>query len=147
MKSIDAIDLSFERLTDLLQEFNQPAFRAKQIWQGIYQSLWSDLSDFSNLPLSLREQISNQYSLAGLTLEKKLSSRDGKTHKYLYSLDDDIDMNAPATRASVIQLIVETQRLNPVGRKSGLVDVPTNHRNAAAIALAPNSQPDVTNLL
>ncbi len=81
-------DLSFEGLTNLLQEFKQPAFRAKQIWQGIYQSLWSDMADFSNLPLSLREQISNQYNLAGLTLEKKLSSRDGKTHKYLYSLDD-----------------------------------------------------------
>lgn len=81
-------DLSFSNLENVLHEFDQPAFRAKQIWQGIYQSLWTDLADFSNLPLSLRDQISGQYSLAGLSLEKELSSTDGQTHKYLYSLVD-----------------------------------------------------------
>ncbi len=86
--TLNLYDLSFDGLMKLLQEFDQPAFRAKQIWQGIYQSLWTDMSDFSNLPLSLRDRISDQYSLAGLSLEKELSSSDGQTHKYLYSLAD-----------------------------------------------------------
>ena len=86
--AVNLYDLSFERVKDLLQELNQPAFRAKQIWQGIYQNLWTDLADFSNLPLSLRDLISSQYNLGGLTLEKELSSTDGQTHKYLYRLDD-----------------------------------------------------------
>ena len=81
-------DLSFEGLTELLQELNQPAFRAKQIWQGIYHNLWSDFEDFSNLPLSLREELSGQFTIGGLILEEKLSSTDGQTQKYLYRLDD-----------------------------------------------------------
>ena len=85
---VNLYDLSFVELKKLLQELNQPAFRAKQIWQGVYQNLWTDLADFSNLPISLRDQISSQYNLGGLTLEKELSSTDGQTHKYLYRLDD-----------------------------------------------------------
>jgi len=63
-------DLKFEELIELLQDLNQPTFRAKQIWQGIYQNLWTDLTDFSNLPLILRDQLSSQFNLGGLTLEK-----------------------------------------------------------------------------
>lgn len=81
-------DLSFEDLENLLQELNEPAFRAKQIWRGLYRNLWADMADFSNLPLSLREQISSQFEVGGLILEEELSSTDGQTHKYLYRLDD-----------------------------------------------------------
>lgn len=81
-------DLNFDQLQDLLREFNQPGFRSKQIWQGMYQNLWTDLDDFSNLPISLRDQIANQYRLGGLTLAKELTSTDGQTIKYLYRLED-----------------------------------------------------------
>jgi len=81
-------DLNFEGLTDLLRELKQPGFRAKQIWQGMYQNLWSDIKDFSNVPLSLRSQITSQYRLGGFILEKELSSADGQTIKYLYRLED-----------------------------------------------------------
>jgi len=86
--TVNLYDLSFAELEKLLQVLKQPAFRAKQIWQGIYQNLWKELADFSNLPLSLRDQISSQFTLGGLTLENELSSSDGQTHKYLYRLDD-----------------------------------------------------------
>jgi len=81
-------DLSFEELTDLLSEIKQPRFRAKQVWQGLYQNLWTDISQFSNLPLSLRDQLMSQYCLGGLSLEKELTSTDGQTIKYLYRLED-----------------------------------------------------------
>jgi len=81
-------DLSFEALDNLLQDLNEPAFRAKQIWQGLYQNLWVDMTNFSNLPLSLRDQISSQFNIGGLILEKELISTDGQTHKYLYRLAD-----------------------------------------------------------
>ena len=81
-------DLNFEQLQVLLREFKQPGFRSKQIWQGMYQNLWTDLDDFSNLPISLRDQIASQYRLGGLTLAKELTSTDGQTIKYLYQLED-----------------------------------------------------------
>ena len=81
-------DLKIEELSKLMVELKQPAFRAKQIWQGIYQNLWTDLADFSNLPLSLRDQISNRFNLGGFIVEKQLSSTDGQTQKFLYRLED-----------------------------------------------------------
>ncbi len=81
-------DLSFEDLKNLLQDLDEPSFRARQIWQGLYQNYWSDISEFSNLPLTLRDQLSSRFSIGVLTLEKELSSIDGQTHKYLYRLDD-----------------------------------------------------------
>lgn len=86
--AIDLYSLSFAEIEKLLQILEQPGYRAKQIWQGIYQNLWMDLADFSNLPLSLREQISEHYILGSLDLEQELSSSDGQTHKYLYRLVD-----------------------------------------------------------
>lgn len=81
-------DLGLKELSDLLSELNQPAFRSRQIWQGIYQNLWKDFSDFSNLPLQLKEQLASYYDLGVLSMEEKLSSADGQTHKYLYRLVD-----------------------------------------------------------
>ena len=66
----------------------EPTFRAKQIWKGLYQSLWNDMSEFSNLPISLRNQLLSRYTIGGLTPEKELTSTDGQTQKILYRLDD-----------------------------------------------------------
>ena len=81
-------DLSYEELRTLLHELGEPTFRVKQIWKGLYQSLWNDLSEFSNLPQSLRDQLLSRYKIGGLTPEKELSSTDGQTQKILYKLDD-----------------------------------------------------------
>jgi len=50
-------DQSQQQVAETMKAIGQPAYRAKQLWQGIYQNLWSNPSDFSNFPAGLRDQI------------------------------------------------------------------------------------------
>ncbi len=81
-------DLTLEELQDFIDEVGEPSYRADQIWQGLYQRGWKRIDDFSNLPKSFKEAISQRFSLGTMTLEKELSSQDGSTKKYLFRLDD-----------------------------------------------------------
>jgi 23S rRNA (adenine2503-C2)-methyltransferase len=86
--SINLYDLDHSELEESLVSLGEPAYRAKQILQGLYQSLWTDLNEFSNLPLSLRKLLADKFHLAGLVEEKTVSSRDSHTRKTLYKLGD-----------------------------------------------------------
>ena len=50
-------DLDFPSLENLFKEWNEPAYRAKQVWQGLYQHLYNSPEQFTNLPKSLREKL------------------------------------------------------------------------------------------
>ena len=41
-------DLDYSALEKLLTEWNEPAYRAKQVWQGLYQHLYNAPEQFSN---------------------------------------------------------------------------------------------------
>ncbi len=43
-------DLDLPALTNLLQKWDEPAYRAKQVWQGLYQHLYNSPDEFTNLP-------------------------------------------------------------------------------------------------
>jgi 23S rRNA (adenine2503-C2)-methyltransferase len=81
-------DLTLEELQEFITEEGEPSFRADQIWQGLYQRGWKQIDDFSNLPRSFKETISQRFSLGTITQEKELSSQDGSTQKFLFRLDD-----------------------------------------------------------
>lgn len=81
-------DLTLEELQDFISELGEPSFRADQIWQGLYQRGWKQIDDFSNLPRSFKEAISQRFSLGTLTQERELSSQDGSTQKFLFRLED-----------------------------------------------------------
>ena len=87
-------DLSLAELTARLAEWNQPAYRVKQIWQGIYQNLWNTPDEFSNLPKALREKLAEELAWSGLTPEAVLESKDGETVKTLFRLADDREIEA-----------------------------------------------------
>jgi len=92
-------DLSYEELSQKINSWNEPDYRVNQIWQGIYKSLWSSPVDFSILPKSLRQKISDIYAINDTIIENKLSfsrlnaiktqrSADGETIKTLFTLWD-----------------------------------------------------------
>jgi 23S rRNA (adenine2503-C2)-methyltransferase len=81
-------DLSMDDLTTLLKEWGEPAYRVKQIWQGLYQSFWQSPEDFTNIPKSLREKMANNLSFDGLKPTIKLDSKDKQTRKTLFQLQD-----------------------------------------------------------
>lgn len=87
-------DLSLEELKTLLVGWGQPAFRAAQVWQGIYQSLWSSPQEFTNLPASLRQKLAEQLRFSALQPGKILRSSDGETVKTLFFLPDGLAIEA-----------------------------------------------------
>jgi 23S rRNA (adenine2503-C2)-methyltransferase len=81
-------DLDFAELSEVILDWNEPAYRAQQIWQGIYQKYWISSLEFTTLPLALRNKLDRHFVFGTLNPEKELQSNDGLTKKILYRLHD-----------------------------------------------------------
>ena len=81
-------DLSLEDIAWQLAEWGQPAYRAKQLWQGLYRQLWSKPEEFSSFPKDLRQKLSDSFSFTSLKESQRLYSTDGQTTKVLFHLPD-----------------------------------------------------------
>ena len=81
-------DLDLIELTNLLKEWNEPAYRAKQIWQGLYQHFYNSPDEFTNLPKSLREKLAGHLTFSPIKPKIYMDSSDGQTRKTLFELHD-----------------------------------------------------------
>jgi 23S rRNA (adenine2503-C2)-methyltransferase len=81
-------DLNLPELASLLNEWGEPAYRAKQIWQGLYQQFLISPDQFTNLPSSLRTQLAERLPFQALAPVTILRSSDGQTVKTLFRLHD-----------------------------------------------------------
>ncbi|HLD94149.1 MAG TPA: 23S rRNA (adenine(2503)-C(2))-methyltransferase RlmN [Anaerolineales bacterium] len=81
-------DLDIERLTALFKVWGQPSYRARQLWDGLYQQFWSRPEDFSTFPRELRQQLAAESSFSNLHEAERLHSKDGQTTKVLFMLPD-----------------------------------------------------------
>ena len=91
-------DLDLPALTELVRSWGEPAYRAKQIWQGLYKNIWINPSEFSNLPKSLREKMEVNLRFDVLSPTLKLDSTDGQTRKTLFRLPDGRQVEAVLMR-------------------------------------------------
>lgn len=88
MKKQSLIGLTLAEITEELKEsFNVPSFRAKQIWQWVYQKGVSSFDVMLNLPVSLREQLSEKYTVARPLISMVQKSFDG-TQKWVLQFED-----------------------------------------------------------
>ena len=81
-------DLDFPALENKLKEWNEPTYRANQIWQGLYQHLYSSPEQFTNLSKSLREKMAEHFSFSNFKIRTYLDSSDKSTRKTLFELPD-----------------------------------------------------------
>ncbi|MDP2777155.1 MAG: 23S rRNA (adenine(2503)-C(2))-methyltransferase RlmN [Anaerolineales bacterium] len=81
-------DLTYSELANLLKEWDEPAFRAKQIWQGLYQHLYNSPEQFTNLSKSLRQRMAENLTFMPFTVKVNQDSSDGHTRKTLFELPD-----------------------------------------------------------
>ncbi|HEY1215999.1 MAG TPA: 23S rRNA (adenine(2503)-C(2))-methyltransferase RlmN [Bryobacteraceae bacterium] len=65
----------------------EPAYRARQLYDALYRKQVANLSQVSNLPQSVRNQLVNGNALGSLELERQFNSSDG-TKRYLLRLAD-----------------------------------------------------------
>src|ERR1700690_352036 len=82
-------DLDLPEIVNLLISWGEPSYRAMQIWQGLYQNLYSSASQFSNLPKLLREKMNLELGFSVIEPVRFLDSGDGQTRKTLFKLNDD----------------------------------------------------------
>ena len=80
-------DLSFKELADFLGERSQPAYRAKQIRQWLFQKRATAFSEMTNLARPLREQLAEHFTISRLKTQRRAEARDG-TVKFLFGLVD-----------------------------------------------------------
>jgi len=86
MKNI--FDYTVNELTDLyISEFNQKKYRAVQTFKWLYQENEYDFFKMSDLPLEMRKNLADNFSVFTLKQEQMKLSNDGTT-KFLFKLED-----------------------------------------------------------
>lgn len=80
-------DLTMEQLTQYLKDKGQSSFRARQIFKWIHSGCEST-DEMTNIPLSLRKMLCEDFEIYLPTVYKKLVSKLDKTVKYLLRLSD-----------------------------------------------------------
>lgn len=83
----DIKDLSFQELAAFLGEHKQPAYRAKQIRQWLFQKQAKAFSEMTSLSHPLREQLEENFTISRLKTVRRAESHDD-TVKLLFGLED-----------------------------------------------------------
>lgn len=81
-------DFDRTSLGELLKKWDEPAYRAKQIWQGLYHHLYNSPQQFSNLPGELRQKLAERLNFSPIKVRLFQDSSDGQTRKTLFELHD-----------------------------------------------------------
>ncbi len=81
-------DFDLNRLAQTLKSWDEPDYRASQIWLGLYQSFWDQPDQFTNLSKSLRDKLADTFSFSHLKESALVESADGETRKVLFYLPD-----------------------------------------------------------
>ncbi|NLG71024.1 MAG: 23S rRNA (adenine(2503)-C(2))-methyltransferase RlmN [Chloroflexi bacterium] len=93
-------DLDLPELEGILNSWGEPAYRARQIWNGLYQNMWQEPQEFTNLPKGLREKLTEHFTFSHLVPAAALESSDGETRKTLFRLPDQKAIEAVLMRYS-----------------------------------------------
>ena len=87
-KKIDIRQLNLEDLKLKLTEFGEKSFRANQIYQWLWQKRATTFDEMTNLSLSLRKTVEDNFVINAIQLKEAQKSKD-KTIKNAFLLSDD----------------------------------------------------------
>lgn len=83
----DIRKLELEEIKQKLASFNQPSFRAKQIYEWLWKKSATSFDEMSNLSLPFREQLKEVFEILPVKIKKTQKSTD-KTMKFAFELHD-----------------------------------------------------------
>jgi 23S rRNA (adenine2503-C2)-methyltransferase len=81
-------DFTFDQMVKQIAELGEPAFRARQIWQWMYQRMAGSIDEMSDLPKALRAKLKEKFLLNRITPVAEMQSTDGWTRKWLLRFPD-----------------------------------------------------------
>lgn len=82
------LDISLLELQTALREMGQPEYRARQIWEWVYQRFETDFEAMTNLPAPLRAELAERFTVTPLRVAADVVSTARDTNKVLFSLRD-----------------------------------------------------------
>ena len=87
-RPVSLFDLTLEELESRLLAQGEPAFRARQLWHGIYGDLCDGYDAVTTLPLPLRTALADDLPFGTLATVREVATDDGETVKTLYRTFD-----------------------------------------------------------
>jgi 23S rRNA (adenine2503-C2)-methyltransferase len=92
------LDLSRAEMAALLATWDQPRYRADQLWRWLYQGLADDAAAMTNLPAALRTRLQSDADLTLICPISEQASADAHTRKMLFRLRDDATIESVLMR-------------------------------------------------
>jgi 23S rRNA (adenine2503-C2)-methyltransferase len=81
-------NLDKSQLADLFASWGEPAYRARQIWEGLYRHFYDSPEQFTAFPKPLRTKLTANVSFSIVRPKGWVDSSDGKTRKTVFELHD-----------------------------------------------------------
>ena len=94
------VGMTPDEMADLLAGLGEPRFRARQLFQWVYEKGVKDFAAMTNLPAKLREQLAERTILRLLEKETEQHDRKTNTTKYLFRLHDGSKVESVLMRQS-----------------------------------------------
>lgn len=94
MENKSIFDLTKREVQETFLQLGQPDYRSRQLWEGLYKNFWIESQDFSNLPLTMRDELNRLFRILPLIPSKRIVSRDRQTKKSLFDLVDGLSIEA-----------------------------------------------------
>jgi len=85
---MDLFSLTKEQLADFLKKSSEKPFRAKQIFEWIYQKKVASFDDMTNLSKEFRDFLKKEIQFSSIKLKNIVPSKDEQTYKYIWELED-----------------------------------------------------------
>ncbi len=82
------LNLSLNELEDFFKQLNLEPYRARQVFQWLWQKGITDFDKMTNLSLNLRKILNETFKIEHLHLLKRLKANDG-AEKFLWQLEDE----------------------------------------------------------
>ena len=86
-RKVDLRSLSHDDLSAAIAELGWPSFRVKQVEGWVWKHNVASFDEMTNVPLALRDQLAERFTLGGTTEVARQVSRDG-ARKYLLRFSD-----------------------------------------------------------
>ncbi|MCS7251395.1 MAG: 23S rRNA (adenine(2503)-C(2))-methyltransferase RlmN [Thermoflexus sp.] len=88
------LNLSLEELSEILNRWGEPPYRARQIWSWVYSRHAVTFEAMTDLPKALRARLAETFALSTLRPLAERVSQDGWTRKWLFALPDGMEVEA-----------------------------------------------------
>ncbi|MBM0045957.1 23S rRNA (adenine(2503)-C(2))-methyltransferase RlmN [Anaerococcus sp. mt242] len=81
-------DKTIKEIEDIFTKLGFQKFRAKQVYRQIHVNKINDFDQMTDLPLDMREKLSNDFEIQKVKLLETYESKIDSTKKYLFELND-----------------------------------------------------------